>query len=111
GCGITYHPGDSLGVCPRNPDPLVEAILERLGATGDEPVSASHAAIVSFREGLSFHWDLANPSRRLFEACLAQGAEMFGPLLAKGGEGQLKHYIHPWDDLHDLLDVLHHAPG
>jgi len=111
GSGITYHPGDSLGVCPRNPESLVDAILQRLGATGDEPVSASHGAIVSFREGLSAHWDLANPSRRLLEACLAQGAEVFGPLLAKGGEEQLKHYIHAWDDVHDVLDVLNDAPG
>jgi len=111
GSGIIYHPGDSLGVCPRNPEPLVDAILERLGATGDEPVAVSHGATGSFREGLSVHWDLANPSRRLLEACLAQGAEMFGPLLAKGAEEQLKHYIHAWDDVHDVLDVLNDAPG
>jgi sulfite reductase (NADPH) flavoprotein alpha-component len=34
GSGITYRPGDALGVCARNPEPLVDAILERLGAKG-----------------------------------------------------------------------------
>jgi sulfite reductase (NADPH) flavoprotein alpha-component len=65
---------------------------------------------MSFREALSAHFDLALPSRRLLDACLAQGAERFGPLLQKGAEDQLKHYLHAWDDVHDVLDVLDEAP-
>lgn len=110
GSGIVYHPGDALGVCPRNLEPLVDAILTRLGATGDEMVTAGHAGSMPFREALSAHVDLALPSRRLLEACVAQGAEMFRPLLQKGAEEQLKHYLRAWDNVHDVLDVLNDAP-
>jgi sulfite reductase (NADPH) flavoprotein alpha-component len=110
GSGIAYRPGDALGVCPRNLEPLVDAILARLGATGGEMVAAGHAGTVPLREALSAHFDLALPCRRLLEACLAQGAEVFRPLLQKGAEEQLKHYLHAWDDVHDVLDVLNDAP-
>ncbi len=109
GSGIAYRPGDALGVCPRNIEPLVDAILQRLGATGMEPVTAGHAEM-AFREALSAEFDLALPSKRLLEACLAQGAEHFRPMLQKGSEEQLKHYLHAWDDVHDVLDVLSDAP-
>jgi sulfite reductase (NADPH) flavoprotein alpha-component len=110
GSGLKYRPGDALGVWPRYSDSLVDAILSRLGASGEEMVTAAHDETLTFREALATRWDLAIPSRRLLEACLAQGAEMFRPLLQKGAEEQLKHYLHAWDDVHDVLDVLNDAP-
>ena len=38
GSGMTYAPGDSLGVWPQNPDWLVSETLDTLGATGDDIV-------------------------------------------------------------------------
>jgi len=64
---------------------------------------------MSFREALATQWDLALPSRRLLEACVAQGADMLRPMLQKGAEEQLKHYLSAWDDVHDVLDVLTEA--
>ena len=110
GSGLTYRPGDALGVCPRNPDALVDAILARLGAAGDEMVTSGRGETLPFREALATQWDLALPSRRLLDACLAQGAERFRPLMQKGAEEQLKHYLGAWDDVHDVLDVLQDAP-
>jgi sulfite reductase (NADPH) flavoprotein alpha-component len=46
----------------------------------------------------------------LLEACLAQGAQAFAPLLDKGSEERLKTYLRGWNDVHDVLDVLHEAP-
>ena len=102
---IAYRPGDALGVWARNPDPLVDAILARLGATGDEPVT-SGGGVTSFREALSTRCDLLIPSRRLLEACVLQGADVFRPLLEKGAEERLKHYLQAHDNVHDVLDVL-----
>jgi sulfite reductase (NADPH) flavoprotein alpha-component len=110
GSGIAYKPGDSLGVCPRNVEPLVDAIVARLGATGDEPVEAGAHGTLPFREALSRSLDLEIVSRRLLEACVAQGAAAFGPLLEKGAEDALKRYLRGWDDVHDVLDVLNDAP-
>lgn len=111
GSGIAYKPGDSLGVCPRNAEPLVEAILARLGADGGESVEASAHGSLTFRQALSRSYDLEIVSRRLLEACLARGAAVFGPLLEKGAEESLKRYLRGWDDVHDVLDVLNDAPG
>lgn len=40
GSGITYEPGDSLGVVPQNNPEVVDAILERAGISAEEPVEA-----------------------------------------------------------------------
>ena len=108
--GVRYRPGDALGIWARNPDTLVDAILARLGASGEEPVTAGRDAL-TFREALATRSDLAIPSRRLLEACLLQGAAMFGPLLEKGHEEALKTYLQAHDNVHDVLDVLLDAPG
>lgn len=110
GSGIAYKPGDSLGVLPRNPDPLLDNLLTRLGATGDEPIDAGPHGTLAFRDALARTVDLEIVSRRLLEACLARGGTAFGPLLEKGAEERLKRYLRGWDDVHDVLDVLNDAP-
>lgn len=67
------------------------------------------AGPMPFREALATRWDLALPSRRLLDACVAQGADELRPLLQKGAEEQLKHYLTAWDDVHDVVDVLTEA--
>jgi sulfite reductase (NADPH) flavoprotein alpha-component len=108
--GLTYRPGDALGIWARNPDTVVDAILARLGAGGDVPVTSGHDTL-TFREALSTRFDLSIPSRRLLEACLLQGADQFAPLLQKGNEDQLKQYLQALDNSHDVLDVLDEAPS
>jgi sulfite reductase (NADPH) flavoprotein alpha-component len=106
--GIAYRPGDSLGIWARNPDSLVEAILTRLDARGDEPVSLG-TETVPLRAALAGRFDLLLPSRRLLEACAQQGIDRFAPLLQKGHEAQLKEYLQATDRSHDVLDVLEDA--
>jgi sulfite reductase (NADPH) flavoprotein alpha-component len=110
GSGIAYKPGDSLGVWPRNPDAVVDAVLARLGATGGEIVDAGVLGSLPFGEALARAYDLSNVSKRLLEACAAQGAGPFAPLLEKGAEERLKTYLRGWDAVHDVLDVLRDAP-
>jgi sulfite reductase (NADPH) flavoprotein alpha-component len=109
GSGIAYKPGDALGVWARNLDALVDAIVRRLGATGDEPVTIAGQTL-AFREALATKYDLTVISKRLLEACLAQGAEQFRALIEKGNEEHFRHYLTAWDDSHDVLDVLEDAP-
>ncbi|HET7694325.1 MAG TPA: hypothetical protein VFK57_01350 [Vicinamibacterales bacterium] len=108
--GLTYRPGDALGVWARNPDSLVDAVLNRLESPGTEPVAAAGDTL-TFREALSTKFDLSIPSRRLLEACVVQGADAFAQLLQKGNEEQLKEYLQAVDNSHDVLDVLNDAPG
>ena len=44
GSGLTYQPGDALGVVPRNDPALVTAILEKLGLPADAPVTVKQGA-------------------------------------------------------------------
>ena len=110
GSGIVYHPGDALGVWPANPEPLVDAILRRLNANGGEPVAVG-AQATTLREALLTKFELTNVSRRLLEACAAQGSELFMRLVEKGNEDQLKEYLQARDNIHDVLDVLNDAPA
>jgi len=111
GSGIVYQPGDALGIWPDNPPALVDAILARLGASGDEPVTAPDGTAVPFREALLRRFELTNVSRRLLDAAHAQGPAAFSPLLEKGQEEALKLYLHQHDLVHDVLDVLDDAPA
>lgn len=76
GSGLTYEAGDSLGVFPTNRPEEVAEILQRLGATGEEPVSQAMlklTAPVTLREALTTRLALAGPTPR-FLALLAERA-------------------------------------
>lgn len=74
GSGITFKPGDSLGVYPTNRPGEVEELLGRLGASGDEPVSPALLRLpapIPLREALFSRLSLAGPTARVLGA-LAQ---------------------------------------
>ena len=111
GSGMTYQPGDALGVHPVNDPALVDLMLERLGASGDEPMPGRHGEPGTFRDALLHVYDITSPSRRLLEACAERGERAFASMLEKGHEEELKHYFHAHDASHDVLDVLEEAPA
>jgi sulfite reductase (NADPH) flavoprotein alpha-component len=68
GSGLRYKAGDSLGVHPVNRPSEVGEILERLGATGEEPVVLPRTpGPIPFRAALSEKLALARPTRRALE--------------------------------------------
>jgi sulfite reductase (NADPH) flavoprotein alpha-component len=70
GSGLDYEPGDALGVVPRNPAPLVEAVLAALHLDGDATIT--HAgATCALREWLTSQRELTRLSRP-FVAALAE---------------------------------------
>lgn len=108
---MTYLPGDALGVVPANEPELVDLILKRIGATGDEEVPDRTGNPRTLRDALLHVYDITSPSRRLLEACVARGASRFASMLEKGHEEQLKAYFHSHNASHDVLDVLDEADG
>lgn len=71
--GIEYVVGDSLGVCPTNCDELVSLLLERLAATGDEPVTVNRTS-TSLREALTRYCCLTEITEDLL-SCVADAAD------------------------------------
>lgn len=78
GGALPYKAGDSLGVFPSNRPSEVEEILQRLGATGDEPVSPAGlrlAAPISLREALGERLALSKPTRKIIETLAVKATQ------------------------------------
>jgi sulfite reductase (NADPH) flavoprotein alpha-component len=78
GSGLAYKVGDSLGVFPTNRPTEVAEIIERLGASGDEPVSPvmlKLPAPVSLREALAARLALSGPTRKILETLAAKATD------------------------------------
>jgi sulfite reductase (NADPH) flavoprotein alpha-component len=67
GSGLSYKPGDALGVYPENCPSLVQRVLEVLDVSGAEDVPAPDGSHVSLREALLRHYTITRPTRRLAE--------------------------------------------
>ena len=83
GSGLDYEPGDALGLVPRNPAPLVEAMLDTLHLDGDAIVTHADAAH-ALREWLTSKRELTRLSRP-FVAALAR----------RGGDSALQALLQP----------------
>jgi sulfite reductase (NADPH) flavoprotein alpha-component len=76
GSGLSYRPGDSLGVYPTNRPEDVAGVLRAIGAGGGEPVVLPKAgAAVPLREALAARLALNKPGRRVLETLAARAAE------------------------------------
>jgi sulfite reductase (NADPH) flavoprotein alpha-component len=69
GSGLTYLPGDALGVYPNNDPALVDEVLAALGCDGEEAVPAPDANPTSLHRALTEFYDLGKPTPELL-ACL-----------------------------------------
>jgi sulfite reductase (NADPH) flavoprotein alpha-component len=108
GSGLTYEPGDSIGVAVSNDPALVQACLTALGASGDEAVACADHVELSLREAFTTKLDIARPLDRTIEllAMCAKHPRHAAALrqLLEGEEG-----AEPADA--DLLDLLEAFPS
>jgi len=106
GSGLSYEPGDALGIVHRNPEALVEPLLEALRLDGD----AAHrldGSERSLREWLSGHRELTKLSRPFLAAhARLAGAGELDALLAPGN-ADLSALL----GSHQLIDVLRRWPA
>jgi sulfite reductase (NADPH) flavoprotein alpha-component len=115
GSGLRYKAGDSLGVFPSNPKADVDAILARLGATGDEPVSPAMLKLpapISLREALTDRLALAKPTRKIVETLAAkttdagEKAKLDGLLAPES-----KDLLTAWLEEREFADLLAEFPS
>jgi len=104
GSGLSYEPGDSLGIWPRNNPDEVELLLAILKGKGSEAVTLADGAVVPAREALTSECDLRVPGEALYRLLSREAkTEVDRSRLAKLADddsqaGSL--------GVHDVLDVL-----
>jgi sulfite reductase (NADPH) flavoprotein alpha-component len=109
GSGLTYEPGDSLGIWPRNNPDEVELLLAILRAKGSEAVTLADASIVSAREALSRECDLRQPSTELYQLLAREAQdEVDRSRLAKLAQDDAQAETF---GVHDVLDALLEFPS
>jgi len=72
--GLTYEPGDALGICPTNCPDLVQGVLEQLGGGGDESVTVAGREL-PLREVLQTDRTLSRARRPLLELLAASARD------------------------------------
>ncbi|MGD0434555.1 MAG: (Fe-S)-binding protein, partial [Acetobacteraceae bacterium] len=106
--GLTYEPGDSIGLATPADPILVEACLAALGASGDEMVAGPDRVERSLRETFTVSVDIARPLDRTTDllAMTAKHPRHAAALrlLSEGADG-----AEPADA--DLLDLLEAFPS
>jgi len=114
GSDLHYKVGDSLGIFPTNSPDDVAALLRRLGATGEEPVSPAMlrlAAPIPLREALTSRLALAGPTRKILDTLAARTTDAgeqarLAALLAPEAKEQLTAYL----EQHEYADLLAEFP-
>jgi len=107
GSGLTYKPGDALGVWHENPPTVVAAVLAAVGATGEESVTIEGQAR-SLREWLGREREITRLTRPfLAELATRSGSPALAEALAPGNEGRLRALLKD----EQLVDVLRRHPA
>lgn len=101
GSGLHYAPGDALGVWARNPDPLVDAVLDTLRLDGDAAVEHGGQSL-PLREWLSDKRELTKLARPFLAAHAERGNDRELKSLLAGDKAALAH----WLDGRQVIDLL-----
>ena len=107
GSGLSYAPGDALGVWHRNPAVLIDAVLEATGLDPAQTVTREGESL-PLREWLGTRRELSKLSRPVLaaHAALAEAAEL-NRLLAPSEQSGLAALL----STHQLIDVLQRWPA
>ncbi len=105
GSGLTYKPGDALGVYPVHHEEYVKELLEIVNATGDESVILDSDDETDLRHALSSMCSLNNITVKFLKLILSKVTD-----LEKSKE--LESYIKNRSELTDwdILDIFHKYP-
>lgn len=107
GSGITYRPGDSMGICPENDHATCHAILHLLEFLPDEEVVDPRSGqTFTVLEYLQKRANLSVPTRKLLLELVQRGATNLDALLQPDQEDAFRDYIQS----HNVLEVLQEHP-
>jgi sulfite reductase (NADPH) flavoprotein alpha-component len=105
GSGITYEPGDSVGILPNNPPSLVEAILQFKGFDGSERVIVKDGEL-SLKDALSSHLEITVLTRDVIQHYWEKTEHAKLKEILED-DNLLNQYLYG----HDILDLLEEFPA
>ncbi|MCK0473066.1 assimilatory sulfite reductase (NADPH) flavoprotein subunit [Halalkalibacter sp. APA_J-10(15)] len=126
GSGLTYEPGDALGIYPENDPELVHLLLNELNWDSEEIVTVNKQGdVLSLKEALTKHFEITVLTKPLLEQALKlSNHDALRELLSAGKEAELKEYINgrdvldlvqdfgPWGvSAQEFISILRKMPG
>jgi sulfite reductase (NADPH) flavoprotein alpha-component len=109
--GMTYLPGDAVGIIPTNRDRQVDAVLKALGYTGDERVLDHYKVEISFREALATRLAIGKLTRgsvnQLGKLVCDKAPKALQALLGPDNKALAEEYV--WG--REFLDLIKDFPG
>ncbi len=107
GSGLTYQPGDSLGVFPTNSPELVDAVLTASRLDGDATVTTHEGEGGNLRELLTQRYEIAQLTPDVIEKYANFGSiSELQALMSEDRFDDLQSYLHG----RDLVDLLQDYP-
>lgn len=101
--GLSYEPGDALGVIPANDPSLVGELLSLLDCDGEEGVPGPDGQTVALRQALCRHLDITKISNAFLQAVAERsGDPQLNALIAPEAQAQRTQFIHG----RDVVDLL-----
>ncbi len=102
GSGLSFEPGDSLGIYPENDPELVDLILEELKWNPEESITIKkQGEVLSLKDALKTYYEITTLTKPLLEKAAKLTANSDLQELLNDSE-KVKSYL----EGHDLLDVV-----
>ncbi len=105
--GLTYHPGDSLAVGPKNSPEVVQAVLAAAGLDGEAMIDAQDGGTKKLAAALQDDYDITGLSRAVLSKLQERnGSQALADLLADDAKDRYRE----WTDGRQIVDALEQYP-
>jgi sulfite reductase (NADPH) flavoprotein alpha-component len=106
GSGISYQPGDAIGLVPSNDHRVVAELLEATGLSGDEEVTVRGSSI-SLASALTSRFEIQTATPRLIQQwATLSGARELSTLLEADLSGECIRFLKQ----HHVIDIVRRFP-
>jgi sulfite reductase (NADPH) flavoprotein alpha-component len=106
GSGLSYRPGDALGIVPRNDPRLVDVVLAALGADGHAPVQIDGSEM-TFEQALATRLEIAGATPRFLKHwAMLSGSADLRALAAPDNTELRRRFLHA----HHIQDIARRYP-
>jgi sulfite reductase (NADPH) flavoprotein alpha-component len=107
--GMTYTPGDSVGILPENRVEAVDEVLAALGFCGDERVLDHYKVEISLEEALRTRLSIGKLMRGTVKQYARLAPELEGLKVLVGAENKARAEEYCWG--REFIDLLKQFPG